>query len=60
MTEATNPGDRSFDDPSLWYDLEAGCGVGSLDDFDFPGAARFALSKLANQTDLLQYEYSSH
>ena len=37
-TEAADPGDRSFDDPSFWHDLEADCSVGSLDDVDHPGA----------------------
>ena len=37
-TEATDPGDRSFDNPSLRYDLEADCGIKSLDDLYFPVA----------------------
>jgi hypothetical protein len=37
-TETTDPGDRSFDDPSFRQNLEADCGVRPFDDFDFPGA----------------------
>jgi hypothetical protein len=36
-TEATDPGDCSFDDPSFRQHLEADCIVGSLDDVDQPG-----------------------
>ena len=37
-TATADPGDCSFDDPSLRYDLEADCSVWPLDDVDHPGA----------------------
>ena len=37
-TAAADPGDGSFDDPSLRDDLETDCSVGALNDVDHPGA----------------------
>jgi hypothetical protein len=37
---AADPGQRAFDDPSFWQDLETDGGVGTLDDVDDPGAGK--------------------